>query len=39
MNYIDIFSNLGFNFKYDLKSKSIDFEKNPVLTNKLKNSG
>lgn len=38
MNYVDIFSNLGFDFKNDLKSKSIEIEKNSVLSDKLNNS-
>ena len=38
MNYVDIFSNLGFDFKNDLKSKSIEIEKNSVLSDRLNNS-
>lgn len=38
MNYIDVFSDLGFNFKVNLKSKPIDVGKNSALTDKLKNS-
>ncbi len=38
MNYIEIFSKLGFDFKKDLKPKKIDVEKNSVLSKKLNNS-
>jgi hypothetical protein len=38
MNYIDFFSDLGFNFKYDLKQKTIEIEKDSILTDRLKNS-
>ena len=38
MNYVDIFSNLGFDFKNNLKSKSIEIEKNSVLSNRLNKS-
>lgn len=35
MNYINIFSNLGFDFKIDLKPRFIEIEKEPALSNKL----
>ncbi|WP_333597773.1 N-6 DNA methylase [Chryseobacterium flavum] len=38
MNYIDVFSNLGFNFNVDLKLKPFEIEKNSALTERLKNS-
>jgi len=38
MNYVNIFSDLGFNFKVDLKPKPIDVEKNYALTERLKKS-
>lgn len=38
MSYVDFFSNLGFDFNTDLKSKSIDIEKEATLSEKLKNS-
>jgi hypothetical protein len=38
MDYIDFFSNLGFNFKNDLKPSSIEIEKNQSLSKKLANS-
>jgi hypothetical protein len=38
MNYVDFFSNLGFDFIKDLKSKIFSFEKNLSLTKKLQNS-
>lgn len=38
MNYIEIFSELGFDFKVDLKPKHIDIEKNATLTDRLKKS-
>ncbi len=38
MNYVDVFSHLGFDFKSDLKPKTIEVEKNTTLTVRLKNS-
>ena len=38
MSYNIFFSNLGFNFESDLKGKSIEIEKNSILTDRLKNS-
>lgn len=38
MNYVDVFSHLGFDFKSDLKPKTIEVEKNATLTVRLKNS-
>ncbi|MFP5079524.1 TaqI-like C-terminal specificity domain-containing protein [Pedobacter sp. JCM 36344] len=38
MNYVDFFSFLGFNFQVDLAEKVIDIEKEPTLSDKLKNS-
>ena len=38
MNYVDFFSDLGFDFNVDLKSKTIDIEKEATLSRKLKNS-
>lgn len=38
MNYKDFFSNLGFNFKSDLESRIMEFEKKENLSEKLKNS-
>ena len=38
MNYVDIFSKLGFNFEDDLENKSIEIEKNSLLTDRLNNS-
>jgi hypothetical protein len=38
MTYVEFFSNLGFDFNIDLKSKVIDIEKEATLSQKLKNS-
>lgn len=38
MNYVEFFSNLGFDFNVDLKLKTIDIEKEATLSQKLKNS-
>lgn len=38
MNYVDFFSNLGFDFNVDLKPKAIDIETETTLSQKLKNS-
>ncbi len=38
MNYINFFSNLGFDFNDNLKNQSIEIEKKNLLTEKLKNS-
>jgi|GEM_PF-794851 len=38
MNYTDIFSALGFDWKTNLESKTWGFEKNPALEQKLKHS-
>lgn len=38
MHFVDYFSNLGFDFKVDLKPKAIDIEKEATLSRKLKNS-
>ncbi|WPR71832.1 DNA methyltransferase [Flavobacterium sp. NG2] len=38
MNYIDFFSRLGFNFNSDLKHRTIEFERNNLLSKNLKNS-
>lgn len=38
MNYVDFFSKLGFDFKNDLKTNSIEIERNPDLNEKLKDS-
>lgn len=38
MNYVDVFSHLGFDFKSDLKPKTIEVEKNATLTVRLRNS-
>lgn len=38
MTYVDFFSNLGFDFNTDLKSKAIDVEKEATLYKKLENS-
>ena len=38
MNYVDFFSNLGFDFNIDLKPKAIDIEKEVTLSQKLKKS-
>lgn len=38
MNYVDFFSDLGFDFNVDLKPKAIDIEKEATLSQKLQNS-
>lgn len=38
MNYVDFFSDLGFDFNVDLKPKAIDIETEATLSQKLKNS-
>ena len=38
MNYVDFFSNLGFDFNADLKAETIDIEKEATLYKKLENS-
>lgn len=38
MNYVDFFSDLGFDFKNDLRPNSIKIEKNFALSEKLKDS-
>lgn len=38
MTYVDFFSNLGFDFNTDLKTKVIDIEKEATLYKKLENS-
>ena len=38
MTYVDFFSDLGFDFKVELRPKTIDIEKETTLSQKLKNS-
>lgn len=38
MTYVEFFSDLGFDFNVDLKTKAIDIEKEATLSRKLKNS-
>lgn len=38
MNFVNFFSDLGFDFNVDLKPKAIDIEKEASLSRKLKNS-
>ncbi|MBF00493.1 TaqI-like C-terminal specificity domain-containing protein [Flavobacterium coralii] len=38
MNYVDFFSDLGFDFNVDLKPKAIDVETETTFSQKLKNS-